>query len=330
MKKERHFKSLYKRRAEELMKKDIPRLLPEQTVSQAINSIRTCCPSERIIYFYVVNEGGKLLGVVPTRRLLMSSEDTLIKDIMVKKMITVFEDTSLIELLEKFHEHRFLAIPVVDKAMKLKGVVDLGAVADDIQDLEDKRQADVVFESLGYELSQLKSASLLKVFFLRVKWLSTTVASGFFCAILTYIFVDTLLKDKTLTFFIALVLALGESVSTQTMTITLQALHNRKPNWRWFLNNLRKEIGGSLILGAFLGILVSALIFFWLSDLRGGMIVGSAVALSVITSSLIGLALPSLLHSLNFNYKVAASPAVLATADIFTLTTYFGIAALFI
>jgi len=85
LKKERHFKSLYKRRAEELMKKDIPRLLPEQTVSQAINSIRTCCPSERIIYFYVVNEGGKLLGVVPTRRLLMSSEDTLIKDIMVKK-----------------------------------------------------------------------------------------------------------------------------------------------------------------------------------------------------------------------------------------------------
>ena len=327
-KKDESLHNLFLNKIDNFLKTDVPRLKRDQTVSQAIANVRGCCPSERIVYFYVIDNEERLIGVVPTRRLLMAKDETLIKEIMVENVISVSENSTFIEVVETFHRYRFLAIPVVDKERKLKGVIDLSSVTETIYDFEDKKQADVVFESLGYELSQLKNASILKIFTLRVKWLSTTILSGFLCAGLTYLFVDTILKDKTLTFFIALILALGESVSTQSMTITLQALHNKRPTWKWFKSNLKKELKGVWIVALFLGVVVMALLFLFLRDFKGSFIIGFAIIFSVFTSSIIGLSLPTLLHKLNFNYKIAASPTVLATTDIFTLTIYFGVASL--
>ena len=53
---------------------------------------------------------------------------------------------------------------------------------------------------------------------------------------------------------------------------------------------------------------------------------GAAIVASMVTSALIGLALPTLLHALRANPRIASGPIVLASADTVTLLFYFTLA----
>ena len=57
-------------------RKDVPLLRPDMTVEGALTHIRQTGVGEKIIYFYVADDYDKLLGVVPTRRLLVNELTT--------------------------------------------------------------------------------------------------------------------------------------------------------------------------------------------------------------------------------------------------------------
>ena len=56
--------------------------------------------------------------------------------------------------------------------------------------------------------------------------------------------------------------------------------------------------------------------------------IGGSIGLSLVTACLFGLSIPSLLHSLKLDPKIAAGPVTLAITDFDALTFYFGIASL--
>lgn len=314
----------------ELIRSNVPLLSKDLSVKEAIRKVRNCCSYEKILYFYVVDEDNKLIGVVPTRRLLISSDDDLIKDIMVKDIVYIKENSSFEELLELFYQHKFLAIPVLDEEGRFIGVVDIDLITEEVINFEKRKEAELIFESIGYELSQIKSASSLKIFLLRTKWLTSTLISGFLCAVITFIFTETLLEESKLALFVALVLAIGEAISTQSMTITIQSIHSKRPTFRWLNKALKKELLPSLFISFSISLLVFILILIWFSVLKVALIVSFTLFLAIMTTSLLGVSIPFILHRLKINYKVAASPVVLAFADLFTLTFYFSIAKFFV
>src|SRR5271168_5349002 len=93
---------------------DCTRLRLGQTVAEALEGLRRDPPGERIIYFYVVDDEGRLQGVVPTRRLLLNAPDRPLADIMIPKAITLPATATVGEACDLFAQHRFLALPVVD------------------------------------------------------------------------------------------------------------------------------------------------------------------------------------------------------------------------
>ena len=58
------------------MHQDLTRLENGLTVGRALDWLRDHPPAGRVIYFYVVDQNGRLEGVVPTRRLLLSPPAT--------------------------------------------------------------------------------------------------------------------------------------------------------------------------------------------------------------------------------------------------------------
>src|SRR5437870_2675090 len=60
-----------------------------QTVGEALDALRRQPPKGRIIYFYVVDKEGRLQGVVPTRRLILSPLDKPLAEIMVRQVIAL-------------------------------------------------------------------------------------------------------------------------------------------------------------------------------------------------------------------------------------------------
>src|SRR5262249_29692125 len=107
------------------MHQDFTQLRAGQTVGEALDWLRHNPPPGRVIYFYVVDDEGRLQGVVPTRSLLLSRPETPLADLMVGKMVVVPARATVLEACEFFIQHRLLAFPVVDEANRLLGVIDI-------------------------------------------------------------------------------------------------------------------------------------------------------------------------------------------------------------
>src|SRR5689334_15646047 len=78
----------------EAARRDPVRLLETETVSKALRRLRQEEIGERIVYFYVTDADSKLVGVVPTRRLLLSNPSTLVRDVMARPVLSVHGDES--------------------------------------------------------------------------------------------------------------------------------------------------------------------------------------------------------------------------------------------
>ena len=211
------------------------------TVQEALAAIRQHGVGERIVYFYVLDDDDRLAGVVPMRRLLTAKLDSPLAEIMIRQVVAIPHVATVLEACEFFLLHKFLAFPVVDEQRRMTGVAEIGLFTDEVFDLAEREQSDAIFEALGFRLAQVRDASPLMAFRYRFPWLLATIASGSLCAVLASAYEVTLAQSLVLAFFLTLVLGLGESVSIQSMTVTIQALRAVQPNLRWYSRQLRRE-----------------------------------------------------------------------------------------
>jgi NhaA family Na+:H+ antiporter len=120
----------------ERMHQDFTRLRAGQTVGEALDWLRDNPPPGRVIYFYVVDAEGRLQGVVPTRRLVLSRPQTPLTDIMVARTVVVPATATVLDACEFFIQHRLLAFPVVDEQGRVLGVVDIDLYTEELSRLE--------------------------------------------------------------------------------------------------------------------------------------------------------------------------------------------------
>ncbi len=118
------------------MHQEFTRLRAGQTVGEALDWLRQHPPPGRVIYFYVVDDAGRLRGVVPTRRLVLSPPATRLDDIMVGKTVTLPATATVLEACEFFIQHRLLAFPVVDAEQRLVGMVDIDLYTQELSQLD--------------------------------------------------------------------------------------------------------------------------------------------------------------------------------------------------
>ncbi len=309
-------------------RKDAATVREDFTVQQALDTIRQSGLGEKIVYFYVVDSDGRLVGVLPTRRLLTARLDQRIAKVMISRVIAVPHTATVLEACEAFVLHKFLAFPVVDEQRRIVGVVDVGLLTEEAFDIAERQATDELFERIGFRVAQVRDASPVRAFRFRFPWLLATIGSGTMCALLASAYEVTLAKSLVLAFFLTLVLGLGESVGIQSMTVTIQALRATRPKLGWYLRAFRREAGTALLLGGACGVLVGLIVWFWRGAGLAGFAIGASILLALCAACLFGLSVPTLLHALKLDPKIAAGPVTLAFTDLCTLLFYFSLAAL--
>lgn len=317
-------------------RKDFPLLDAEMTVGQALERIRREGVGERVIYFFAVDSDKRLVGVLPTRRLLTSPLENKLNDIMVRRVVAIPATATILDACEFFVLYKFFAFPVVDEQRRVVGLIDVGLFAEEILGEREEQTKpasaspvrDDIFEVLGFHLEQIRGASSWRMFRFRFPWLLVTVTGGTMCAILAGLFEATLAHALVIAFFLTMVLGLNESVSAQSMSVTIQMLRSAPVTWSWFRTALRREFVTALLIGLGCGAVVAVIVLIWRHDARGALAIGGSIALSLISASLFGLGVPSFLHRLNLDPKIAAGPITLALADVFALVIYFTTARL--
>ena len=123
------------------MHRNFTQLAGGLTVGEALDWLRQHPPPARVIYFYVVDSEGRLVGVVPTRRLLLSPPDALVSDIMVRKVVALPESATVLDACEFFIQYRLLAFPVIDSERRLVGMVDIDLYNDQLNRLRESTPA---------------------------------------------------------------------------------------------------------------------------------------------------------------------------------------------
>jgi magnesium transporter len=312
-------------------RKDFPLLDASMTVGNALERIRREGVGERVIYFYAVDEQKRLVGVVPTRRLLTASLETPLSEIMVRRVVAVPAAATVLDACEFFVLYKFLAFPVVDDKRRVIGIIDANLFAEEILEAgesEDRYPPTApvgpeFFEALGFRIEQIRGASPWRSFRFRFPWLLVTVTGGTLLAILARFFEATLARSLVLAFFLTMVLALNESVSMQSMSVTIHALRSISVTRGWLAAAFRREAITALLLGLACGLVVSAIVFLWRNDLAGAFVIGGSIAVSLVSASVLGLGVPSLLHRFKLDLKIAAGPVTLAIADFVALVIYF-------
>jgi len=295
----------------------------DETVAHAIKSLRKHDIKTEILYLYVTDDHDRFVGVVPVRNLVAAEPNTKISSIMVRSPVYVSASDTVLRACELFSEHRYLAIPVVDDDKKIIGIVDINLFTSEVVTLAHQRQIDSVFQLIGVHVTLGKTISSWADFKSRFPWLLCNITSGIICAFIASRYELLISQVVALAMFLTVALAMAESVSIQSMTLTLQTFVQQKTSWLRILVAIRKEILTAMMIGAGAGVMVGITAFIWKGVIRQGIAIGLSIWLAVITACLLGVIVPAVIRKFRVDPKIAAGPIVLASADVATLIFYF-------
>jgi len=299
-------------------------LAPDQTIDAALRAIRATASASSIHYFYVVDAANVLVGVVPTRRLLTTEPDRQVAEVMIDNVVAIPDWATVLIASEYFATRRLLAFPVVNGKGELLGVVDVSLFTDEVIDLA-RRTYDDIFQLIGVHGTAQRST--WDAFKDRFPWLLTNIAGGLIAAFIASRFEHLLQEVVVLALFIPIVLALGESVSMQALSLTLQSFTDGPFVPRRLAAALWKELRTAMLLAFGCGAVVASVVMVWRGEAMVAGVIFAAIVLSMIVACLLGVAFPAILRAAKADPRIAAGPVVLATADVATLLFYFGLGA---
>lgn len=302
----------------------------DATVKEALKAMRQRPLRHAVNYFYATDSEGRLVGIASTRDLLFADPEKRVREVISKKVLKIEAITPLKKALELVAEKQLLALPVVDEAGVLQGILEIRPQQWELPENEEELHRKIdqdVFQMVGLSLEQTKVASSWDEFRYRMPWLFCNLAGGLTCAFIAGLFEKTLASVVVLAMFIPLVLTLCESISMQSMTLSLQFLHKKSVHWGAVGKRLWSEWKAALLIGVTSALLVSGGYLLLHNEFRPLIAIGTSIFVSMVVAALLGTLTPILFHALRWDPKVAAGPIVLTLADVVGLSIYLGLAA---
>ena len=306
----------------DVVRSDAVHLHDRETVGSALTRLRSENLGERIVYFYVLDSEGRLTGVLPTRRLLLSGPEVRVSDIMIHPAVACGDAEPFINALRAMREHHFAALPVTDSAGRLSGYVTLSDYACGIVDLHRREKSDELFQMVGVHIDDDSRKSTVAAALSRLPWLLCNIASGIGAAVISGHFSGLLESAVELAFFVPLMLTLAESIAMQTVTLSLSRIRSPQP-----VAEFAREVRTGTVLGLLSGAIAAAASLLWLGRADVAGVVAGGIVAAAAAGTIFGLLLPRLVHRWKLDPSVASGPAVLAVTDLFALVIYLGIAA---
>jgi magnesium transporter len=108
------------------------------TVEETISEIRKVQPEPSNIYsIFVTDKNNKLVVAISLMELIIANPSLKLKEITKQKPLTVFDQDKVDSLAELVSKYNLLAVPVINHAMEMEGVV---VVEDIVEDLLNRRK----------------------------------------------------------------------------------------------------------------------------------------------------------------------------------------------
>lgn len=272
---------------------------------------------------YILDESGKLVGVVSLRDMLRSRRAVLLSDIM-NTPISVPPEMSQDELAILFDENPFLGVPVVDEQGRMLGVVSRIELAE--AELERAEQQSLSRQQIGDELRSMPTFLRSKR---RLAWLSSNIVLNIIAASVISAYEETLMAVIAIAVFLPMVSDMSGCSGNQAVGVSMRELSLGLTRPADLFHVLRKELGVGIINGIALGILIGIVAWVWKDNAYLGIVIGLALAINTLVAVSIGGTVPLILKNFGIDPAVASGPLLTTVTDMMGFFLVLSLATLF-
>ena len=319
-----------------LMSPRFARLRPEMEMDEAIAYLRRQAGQVETIYeAYVLDSDQRLLGVVSLRELLSAARNQNVRNVMRTRFQSVLADERQVAVAKLMADHRLLAVPVVNRAGVMQGIV---TVDDALQAAREDADRDLQ-KAGGMEAldGPYLGTGIGKMIRKRAGWLSVLFLGEMLTATAMGFFEHEIARAVVLALFIPLIISSGGNSGSQAATLVVRAMALGEVRPRHWWRVLRRELLSGIALGSVLCALGAARILLWhgVSGAYGedfarvALTVGSSLIGVVMFGTIAGGMLPLLLRACRLDPASASAPAVATLVDVSGLIIYFSLAKVF-
>lgn len=311
--------------------------VPEDTTVEAalagVRRIARAGRREAMHAIYGTDEHGVLKGVLSLRELLAAPEGAKITEIAWEEVVSVPATADREEVVSLTSNYDLVALPVVDDAGRIIGVV----TVDDVMDaMAEEHTEDVQkfggMEALDEPYLQIGFPAMMRK---RVVWLVALFVGQMLTTSAMQQFQSQLTQALMLTLFIPLIISSGGNSGSQATSLIIRAMALGEVTLADWWRIARRELPLGLALGIVLGVLGVLRIVVWqqlgLWDygehyVLVSLTVGITLVGVVAFGSLAGSMLPFVLSRAGLDPASASAPLVATLVDVMGLTIYFSIA----
>ena len=310
-----------------MMATDVFTLYQNTTCRDALKTLQDQQEAEMVFYLYITDEDDSLVGVASLRALATTPSNTLLKDIMEKRVHSVRPETDQEDVAQIVAQYNYLAVPVIDGDGRLLGIVTVDDVVDVIREEATEDFLQMAGAGKDREILLKSSWENAKV---RLPWLFASWIGGVMAAYIIGKYENMLESMIALAAFIPIIIGMGGNIGTQSSTIIVRGMATGRIEIGNEFKVLLKELRVGLILGVLYGIMLGIFANFKFlgSDPMLGVVVGLSICSSMLLATAVGTFTPLILRKLDIDPAVATGPFVTTSIDILGVLLYFMIAGL--
>ena len=317
-----------------IMSTDFATVMSDMTVKQAIQKLREDSPSKKMIYYiYVVDKDMQLIGFVSLKDLIMATPAEQVASFLHENFVYAEVNNDREYVAQQVEKYDLVAIPILNEEKQLVGIVRYDDAMDVIRAEETEDMEKFMGIISNEDTSDYLKASSLQHFKKRVLWILGLFIASFLSEMIIHKHEALLARLTVLALYLPMIAGAGGNTGSQAATVVIRAISLGQVTLRDWLQIMLKETKVAFLLAtclffvAFLKVVIlsgsSTLDQHSIYDLAFA--IALALSLQVITSTIVGAALPLVAKYFNGDPAVAASPAITTLVDITGMTIYFAV-----
>ncbi len=307
-----------------LMQKELIKINVNLTVNACIEEIRQQAEDVENVYaVYVVDDVGKLLGLVSLKKIVLARKNAKIADIYDDDIVFVETYRAVAEVAEVMQKYDLDAVPVVNVQQRLLGRITIDDVVDVITE---QAEEDIqVISGLSGEIEE--DDSVWQRSKVQLPWLVAGAVGSLMAATVINGFQSELGKIAALAAFIPIIGSTGGNVGIQTSSLILQSLADTTGLSVTLGRRLLRTLLVAVINGLVVGLIAGTYTFI-IGEPRLFFVVAVSLLSVVLLASFMGTVTPLLLNKIGINPAVASGPFITTANDLIGIGVYFLIAQL--
>jgi len=296
------------------------------TVKEAVEMIRFLSNAGvPLLYAYVVDDNFCLKGSLVMRDLLVSRDDTVLKDIMKTDVYSVNVNQKREDVAKEAIEKKYLAIPIVSDEGHLLGIIKYG----DIIDLAAEEQTKDILKMFGAGSEERPTSSILIKIAKRLPWLKVNLLTAFMAGAVIGIFEETIAKVTALAIFLPIIAGQGGNTGAQSLAVVMRglALEQIPPGAAGKV--IFREVLAGLFNGLAVGVVTGLAAWIWIGNPALGIIIGVAMVLNMVLATFFGAVIPLIMEKIGLDPAQCSSIVLTTFTDVIGFFLLLGLAVLF-